>query len=300
MNRRAALLLGILVALLIAYIFYWFDVKANVVAQYNTWQKEQTAAGATISPDISVGGFPFAVTLRSDNFKYERADAFRINIPDLKLSVNPLTPFRITATSESPAKFYFFKANYTFTTKSLMVSVARPLFKARGKNDNGLFVQVRLTSLGLDESHKVALGNLVQELSFKAKVKGVSPMWDDKKSVEAWRDSEGSIDLDRVFLNWGSLLVNAKGNLVLDKDNQPNATLSSTISGYEQAIDVLRDQNQVQPIVASVIKAALKLLEDPKTPPGEVKTIRVPVTIKDSKLSIAGVDITSWDPYPVP
>lgn len=300
MNRRAALSLGILVAILIAYIFYWFDVKSDVVARYSAWQKEQTAAGATISPDISVGGFPFAVTLRCDDFKYERPDAFRISVPDLKLSVNPLTPFRITATSESASKFYFYKANYTFTTKALMVSVARPLFKPHGKNDNGLFIQVRLTSLGLDETHKVALGNLVQELSFKAKLKGVPPMFDDKKSIESWRDAEGSVDLDRVFLNWGSLLVNSKGNLTLDKNLQPNATLSSTVSGYEQAIDVLRDQNQVQPIMASVIKAAFKLLEDPKTPPTEAKTIHVPIQIKDSKLSIAGVDITSWDPYPVP
>ena len=300
MNRRAVLILGTIVALLIAYTFYWFDVKGDVVARYNTWKSEQVAAGATIVCDMKSDGFPFAVTLRCPDFKYERADAFRIAIPDLKLAVNPLTPFRVTATSDSASKFFFYKANYTFTTKGLMVSVARPLFKPRGKNDNGLFVQAHLTSLGLDENHKVALGNLIQDLSFKAKLKGIAPQLDNKKSIDAWRDSEGSIELDRVVLNWGSLVVNAKGNLTLDKTDQPNALLNSTISGYEQAIDVLREQNQVQPIVASVIKAALKLLEDPNAPANEAKTIRVPITIKNNKLSIAGVDITSWEPYPVP
>ena len=300
MNRRAALTLGIIIALLIAYIFYWFDVKADVVARYTTWRSEQVTAGATITCDPSTGGFPFAVTLKCDDFKYERPDTFRISVPDLKLSVNPLTPFRITATSDSASKFFFYKANYTFTTKGLMLSVARPLFKPHNKNDNGLFVQAKLTSLGLDENHKVALGNLVQELSFKAKLKGEAPQLDNKKSIEAWRNAEGSIELDRVYLNWGSLTVNAKGNLTLDKNYQPNALLNSGVSGYEQAIDVLREQNQVQPIVASVIKAALKLLEDPKAPANEAKIIHVPVTIKDNKLSIAGVDITSWDPYPVP
>ncbi len=300
MNRRTALILGILIALLIAYTFYWFDAKDDVVTRYTNWQKEQIAAGATIKCDVKTDGFPFAVTLRCDDFKYERPDAFRISVPDLKLGVNPLTPFRITATSDSASKFFFYKANYTLTTKGLMLSVARPLFKAHGKNDNGLFVQARLTSLGLDENHKVALGNLVQELSFKAKLKGIAPQLDNKKSIEAWRDNEGSIEFDRVLLNWSSLTINAKGGLMLDKNNQPNAALNSTISGYEQAIDVLREQNQVQPIVASVIKAALKLLEDPKTPANEAKTIRVPITIKDNKLSIAGVDITSWEPYPVP
>ncbi len=300
MNRRAALTLGISVALLVIYIFYWFDVKGDVVARYEAWQKEQIAQGASINCDMNTGGFPFAVTMRCNDFKYERPDVFRISVPDLKLAVNPLTPFRITATSDNTSKFFFYKANYTFTTKGLMLSVARPLFKPHSKNDNGLFVQAHLTSLGLDENHKVALGNLVQELSFKAKLKGIAPQLDNKKSIEEWRDSEGSIEFDRVLLNWGSLTINAKGNLTLDKNDQPNATLNSSISGYEQAIDVLREQNQVQPIVASVIKAALKLLEDPKTPAGEAKTIRVPITIKDSKLSIAGVDITSWDPYPVP
>lgn len=300
MNRRAALSFGIFVALLIAYIVYWFDMKADVVAHYTAWQKEQTAQGATISSDLEAGGFPFAITLRCSDFKYERPDVFRISVPDLKLSVSPLTPFRITASSDSASKFFFYKANYTFTTKSLSVSVARPLFKAQSKDDNGLFVQAKLTSLGLDERHKVALGNLIQELSFKAKFKGEAPLLDNKKSIEEWRDSDGRIDLDRVYLNWGSLLINAKGILNLDKTLQPSTTLSSGISGYEQAIDVLREQNQVQPIVASVIKAALKLLEDPSAPPNEPKTIHVPITIKDNKLSIAGVDITSWDPYPVP
>ncbi|NDE90937.1 MAG: DUF2125 domain-containing protein [Alphaproteobacteria bacterium] len=300
MNRRAALSLGIFTALFIAYIFYWFDVKADALAHYKNWQREQIAAGATISGDMEVGGFPFAITLRSDDFKYERPDVFRFHVPDLKLTINPLTPFRVTASSDSSSKFYFYKPNYTFTAQSLMLSVAHPLFKAHSKKDNGLFVQVRLTALGLDENHKVALGNLVQELSFKAKLKGVAPRLDDKQSIENWRDNEGSVELDRVFLSWGSLVVNAKGTVTLDKQDQPVASLSSIISGYEQAIDVLRDQNQVQPIVASVIKAALKLLEDPNTPANEAKTIRVPIQIKDSKLSIVGVDITSWDPYPVP
>jgi hypothetical protein len=300
MKRRTLISLGILIALFVIYVFHWFNVKHEVEARYTAWAKEQVTAGATINADMKVRGFPLAVTMHSNDFKYERPDAFRIHVPDLKITVNPLTPFRVTATSNTGSQFFFHKANYTFSTQNLSLSIARPLFEAHNAKDNGLFVHAHLTALGLDESHKVALGNLIQELSFKAKLKGQAPMFDDKKSIEAWRDAGGTVEFDRVFLNWGSLLVNGKGTATLDKNNQPAATLSSTISGYEQAIDVLRDQNQVQPIVASVIKAALKLLEDPDAPKDQQKNIRVPVTIKDSTLSIAGVNITSWDAYPAP
>lgn len=299
-SRRASIICVVVLAVLLAaYVLYWNSLSNELNTRYAAWIETEAKTGGIIKGEVTRGGFPFMVALNIKEFSFDKDGFTRIAAPNVQLSLRPWSPFRITANAYQGGTFFFTKLDYGFSTQGASVSIARPLFRPRSMRNNGLFVNLSLEGVGLDERQKVALGNFIQSLSFRAKVKGILPDVSSKAEVDAWRKDGGTVELDRMNLVWGSLSMMGKGTLALDKDFQPQAAFSTTVYGYEQAVDVMRDQGQIKPIVASVIKAALKMLEDEEAN-NQSQTIRVPITIQNNALSVAGVNITSWEPYPWP
>jgi hypothetical protein len=300
MTRRTTILLSALAVILAAgYTLHWQRLAHEIETRFGAWREEQQKGGITVQGEVERSGFPFSVTLNIRNFAYDQPQHVRISAPRLEVRVRPWTPFRVTSIAEENCQITFYKMNTSLGVQNLTLSLARPLFPPKSIKDNGFFITAHMSAISIDEKQKMALGNLVQELGFRAKIKGEPPEWDKKESIAAWRDNGGIAELDNLRLVWGSLNVNGKGTLALDKNLQPVASFSTSMDGYEQAIDVLREQGQIQPLAGSLIKAALKMLEDPKADPAAPKTIKVPVTVQDNALSVVGVKITQWEPYPV-
>lgn len=281
-----------------AYIFYWNSLAHALDQRFSVWEQEETKTGATLKAERRMKGFPFGVILELSDFSYDRPDFVKVVVPHIDLAINPLTPFRLTAVAEKGGQSHFYKMNYDLSAQNAVISLARPLFRARSVKNNGLFASLTLNGVGLDERQKLAMGNFVQTISFRAKVKGAAPDPMIKREVEAWRNAGGTIELDHIALVWGSVTLNGKGTLALDRDFQPQAAFSTTIMGHEQAVDVMRDQGQLKPLMASVIKAAFKMLEEEDKDKSTPQSISVPITIQNNALAIAGVIITNWDPYP--
>lgn len=300
LSRRASIISAALIALcLVGYVLYWNHLSDELQTRYNSWIELEAKSGGAIKGEVTRGGFPFQVSLNVKDFSFDKDGFARITAPYVQLALRPWSPFRVTANAYQGGTFFFTKLDYGFSAQGASVSMARPLFRPRSMRNNGLFVNLSLEGVGLDERQKVALGNFIQSLSFRAKVKGILPDVSNKAEVDTWRKDGGTVELDRINLVWGSLSMTGKGTLALDKDFQPQAAFSTTVYGYEQAVDVMRDQGQLKPLVASIIKAALKMLEDEEAN-SPSQTIRVPVTIQNNGLSVAGVNITSWAPYPWP
>lgn len=300
MNRRLGLILTALALFILAYTAYWYEVAGRAVRAFESWQQAETQGGATVKAGLSRAGFPWTVTLKLKDFFYEKPGVLRVASPLVNMVLPAPTPFRPTFTSNETTSFYFAKAQYTLTTQSFSATMLKPWVKARSIRDTGYVAKISLYNVGLDPAYKVALGNLVQELSLRAKLKGPLPDFSSKPAVEGWRDAGGFIEIRPLHLAWGSLNVDGDGTLALNKNLQPLTSLSAAITGHEQAIDVMRDQGQLQPLPASLIKAALKLLEAPEGEKNAARKLKIPVTIQDNALSIAGVTLMNWEPYPWP
>lgn len=301
MNLRHLSLIFVVLALLAGgYTAYWYEVAGRALAALEAWKTGEESRGATIRGAVSRSGFPFTITLAVKDFSYERAGVLRVTAPLVNITLPGLVPFRPTISADQISSFYFAKANYTLTTQKLSATFLAPWITPKTYRDTGYVVKLALYTISLDGAHKVALGNLMQEVSLRAKFMGPMPDISQKASLASWRDAGGMIDLDHLTILWGSLAVHGEGTLALDKNFQPAAALSVAVTGHEQALDVMREQGQLQPVAAGLIKAALKLLEDPDPPPYKPKEVKMPLTIQDNTLAAAGITLFTWEPYPWP
>lgn len=299
MHRLRFIFAALLIAV-VAFTGYWFALADQAEAQFNAWKQAQMKDGAQFNAELKRTGFPWSVTLKLSNVRFEKPEIVRINAPEMKIVFPCLMPFRPMIQADAQVQFFFTRANYNLSIQKLNVTLIKPWITPQTMHDTSLVLLGEFYNLGLDPAHKVALGNLVQELDLRAKLKGAMPELSQKASLADWRDAGGVVELERIKMLWGSLGMEGKGTLALDKQFQPLGSFSSTISGYEQALDVMREQGQLQPLGASLIKAALKLLEDPKAPADEPKRVTIPITIQNNALSAAGVNLLKWEPYPLP
>ncbi|MBI3420235.1 MAG: DUF2125 domain-containing protein [Proteobacteria bacterium] len=300
LTRRPGLIALIVLLVAALYTGWWFSLALHAEKYFHAWQASLVTQGATSTGRTSISGFPFAVILHAHDFSYEKPGLLKISTPDLMVRLRPWTPFRPTALSNEWTTFVFSKAGYTVKAGHFEISFVKPWFGPYSPQGTGLVINAHFNALALDEKKPMALGNSVSEVSFTAKVKGHPPDIFSAPSLSAWRDAGSTVEIQWLKMLWGPLSFNGSGTLAIDKTFQPQAALNGRVAGYDKAIDALRDAGQVKPMVASLFKAALKLLENQKKNQGEEPTVSIPATIQNNSLGVAGVILARWEPFPWP
>jgi hypothetical protein len=105
-----------------------------------------------------------------------------------------------------------------------------------------------------------ALGETIEELAFGVTVKGALPSGNLIRSVAAWRDAGGTIELDNLDLRWGGLGATATGTIALDQELQPIGGFSGAIEGYDRILRALVQAGRMHPGDAGLAQLALTML----------------------------------------
>lgn len=118
------------------------------------------------------------------------------------------------------------------------------------------------------------LGTAIETVSLSLAVKGAVD-----KSLSAWRDDGGTVELQNAAIDWGPLSATGAGTLALDEKMQPMGALTARIKGYGAAIDALAAGKAMQPGDASLAKFVLAALSKPDAD-GKPR-IEAPVTLQN-------------------
>jgi hypothetical protein len=295
-STRAGLAVMSFALLLVLYGAYWKLMADTLQTNYLKWVREQKMDGAVVKASTpKIYGFPFRLDMDLGDVRYERADETRITIPNLHVRARPWAPFRPTISGGYQSVFELLDRNQVFTLDEFRVRAVKPWFKATSPEDNALFVHAQLTGITLDPHLQSGLDKSIQSLSFRGRIKGSVPDFTSLDSMEGWRRGGGSIDLDKIDVTWKPLMIQAEGTFAFDKDLQPLAAFTTHLAGYMEAVGMLEDRKEIKPIAASLFRAALTLLEDKeRMMEGNQKTIRVPVTVQNSMVSVAGIKVMRW------
>jgi len=81
------------------------------------------------------------------------------------------------------------------------------------------------------------LGDTIEAASLQGKFMGALPPGDPPTALAAWRDSGGTLEIQRASLQWGALALELSGTLALDKDMQPIAAIDRTIVDHDALVD---------------------------------------------------------------
>jgi hypothetical protein len=152
------------------------------------------------------------------------------------------------------------------------LSVALPPRPTPAEKDAKLLLSAEARNVELP----VAIGPLsdrIDQLGFRATIKGLIPKGRLSEALTAWRDAGGAIEVDQLDLKWGTLGATASGALALDQELQPSASLSGAVSGYDEILMALVQGGQMRATDAGLARIALSLLAKPG-PDGkpEIKT----------------------------
>jgi hypothetical protein len=102
--------------------------------------------------------------------------------------------------------------------------------------------------------------NPVDEIAFAIDVKGAIPAAPPRQAAAAWRDSGGTVELDRLALRWSRIAITGSGTLALDRDLQPIGGFSGAVEGYEDLMAALVAAGRMRPGDARLARVALAML----------------------------------------
>jgi len=105
-----------------------------------------------------------------------------------------------------------------------------------------------------------------------------------------WRDGGGTLEIQRLTLNWGPLDLSASATLALDDQLQPMGTGTARLVGYAETLDALAAHGALSKSAATAAKAVLSLLAH--TPDdGGTPDVEVPLTLQYRTLSMRQVPL---------
>ena len=105
-----------------------------------------------------------------------------------------------------------------------------------------------------------------------------------------WRDEGGTLEIQRLKLNWGPLDLSASATLALDDQLQPMGTGTARVVGYAETLDALAAHGVLSKSAATAAKAVLSLLAH--TPDdGGAPDVEVPLTLQYRTLSMRQVPL---------
>lgn len=300
--RRGPLVGIIVIVLLIgAYCAYWFIAAGRIEGGIGAWAESLRRDNAELTwRAIRVGGFPFAfdVRLSDARIRATKAPGGELNAPVISASARPwnFQDWRLEAPAglngavgnNGEAQIKLAARNATgavaptgndftiwFTLDDLAADVPEhvtadkadlwlslPGHAAQEHTERALGLAADLHRLNVSFAPAPFKG-AIDELAFGATVLGPIPAAPPRQAAAAWRDSGGTIELDRFALRWASVAVHGSGTLALGPDLQPIGAFSGGVSGLDQLIDGLAQAGQLRMGDMTIARLGLAALAKP-------------------------------------
>lgn len=106
-------------------------------------------------------------------------------------------------------------------------------------------------------------GAQIDGVAFGLTLKGAIPSGRPREAAAAWRNSGGTLELDRFRLYWGPAAIGAKGTLALDRDLQPEGAFSAEVEGYDQIVNALVQSGRMRADNSSFARLGLSMMARP-------------------------------------
>ena len=321
-TRLGLVMLVALLVVAGAYTIYWFVVAGRIEASVVDWAQSQRADKIEVSwQKLQVSGFPAAfriglgsAVLRDGSVR----PSPEFHIPVLSGTARPwnLADWRLAAPEGFTADLAAAGAR---AATSLVAHTADGVVSIKREGAWSLRVMMRDLTVeaaarveidsaqaaitvppGPPRGHSEAvalavdasriklpgaigpLGDIIDELDFGATVKGVFPSGKLNDAAAAWRDAGGTVEIDRLRLNWGALGATATGSIALDQELQPVGAFSGAVRGYDQILTALVQNGQMRATDAGLARIALAMLA--KTGPDGKPEIKTAFTIQNGQM----------------
>lgn len=335
--RRAVVALVALVLVAGAgYTAYWFHVADTLCKQIDAWAEARRAAGWQAEwSSLAVTGFPNRVTAHMGAPRLTSPAGLEWTTAAVTASASPLDITLITVTApgshilrwpgggEAAVTAGAASAEIdlgptgrlddaslllgdvmatargeTLSLASLAVGIDPAPVPAGGHEDVSVAFSLSAQDIRLPALTGLVLDREVALVEASGRVMGAIPPGPPLEALAAWSADGGTVELDRVVIDWAPMALEADGTLALDAGMQPLVALSARVRGYGQLMDRLARARVVDPGAAAAAKMVLSLLAKPDSQGRPA--IPLPVTVQDGALYLGPARVGTVPPLAWP
>ena len=299
----------------------WLFMADLIETNIDNWIADQQPQGVQYNyKSLEVSGFPlwFNVRIEGASALVERRQSFEWRTPTLAARIRPWRPAEIDVDLSGLHQFFGVE-RVDITSQDLGVDVhllgsgawrgklkgknvstdfprigalvAKRLaidFQWRGKRVEAGQSPLRLDLVGeniqLPSAWLLPLGSVVAVLRLTAYVtKPLKPLRDPEALVQ-WRDDGGTLELNRLSLEYGPLDLDGDGTFALDGDLQPMGAFVARAEGFMETLDAFQSRNTIDIGQATALKLLLMILA--RQPAGRPPYLEVPLTLQDREVTL--------------
>jgi len=141
------------------------------------------------------------------------------------------------------------------------------------------------------------LNRRLDVVQVEGRIMGTIPEEPPLSALAAWSNAGGSIELDRVVVDWAPLSLDGDGTFAFDPALQPLIATTARIRGWNEMMGRLVQARLMEPGVASAAEMILAILARPD-PQGR-PTLTLAVTLQDGYLYAGQAKLFKVPPLPI-
>lgn len=163
--------------------------------------------------------------------------------------------------------------------------------QAAGQGEAALSFTAQASGITLPKVADWPLGPGITQLECDGAIDGPLPRAGTLPArLGLWRDGGGSMNIQRLALEWGPLALDASATLALDEQLQPMGAASVRAAGWSAAIDAMAQAHTLAARTALAVKAVLALMA--RAPDGGgAPEVEVPLSLQDRALAMGRIPL---------
>ena len=334
--RSRVIALALFGLILAAFTAYWFHVAGELRKGIDGFVAQKRAEGWRVAMDsVRVNGFPLTVSARLEGVDLRHPAGLSWHGEMVSVSIPLLNPLTISVSLPGMHLLGGFgqsailsaaKADldlrldtegglaglvFTGGTLALEQPGVAPLTLAEIKlvydrlnppdpshEHPSAGMTLALHDLDLPDIAGLPLARRVESLQVEARVMGTIAGGPPLAALAAWSHDGGTVELDRIALDWAPLSLEADGTMALDPNLQPLIATSARLRGFGELVARLVQAGLVEPGMASAAQIMLGILARPDAQGRP--TLTIPVTLQDGILTAGQVRVMRVPPLPLP
>lgn len=185
--------------------------------------------------------------------------------------------------------------DYLFLADNIKLSAKRPEEEPKSNKETGLTLSTEVDNITLPAAMPPTFGPKMPKFVMDFRLMGPLPDFRKKNSVESWNKSNGLAEFDRLDLEWGPLLLNAKGAMNFDDDLQPEGAFAASIGHQEKVLETLAKAGFIATTQQDILNSAMRFLAKPADVYGQ-KGVEVPIAVQLGGFFLGPIKIFSFPP----
>ncbi len=183
--------------------------------------------------------------------------------------------------------------DYVFGADSVTATAERPDAEPKTHHDVGLTLSGSAENIVLPKAMPQSFGATAKKLEVNLRVMDAVPDFRKPASVDAWNKDSGVVEFDTLHIEWGPLLLAAKGTMGFDDDLQPEGAFSSTLGNHAQALRALMNAGFIAATQETMLQSAMKLFAKPSKS-DDIDGVEIPIAVQLGGLFLGPVRIFAF------